>query len=124
MGKKLLNLQFQFKDKTFRRNSVFVNALPREESAIKILGSILVLFVCSYIFLVSLSIVNVIARKEAGDESKALRAIVGQLERNYFALSHGLQASDGDVLGLTDVSETDYIHRPGAVAKENVRNEI
>ena len=124
MGKKVLNLQFSFRDRTIRRNSVFVNALPREESAIRFLGVALVLLVFAYIFFVSLSIVNVIARKEANDETKALRSIVGQLERNYFTLSHGVQAADGKGLGLTGVSDTEFIHRPGAVARDSVRNEI
>ncbi|MBI5456667.1 hypothetical protein HY969_02910 [Candidatus Kaiserbacteria bacterium] len=124
MSKKTLNLQLPFRDRTFRRDSAFVRALPREESAIRFFGVLLAVSVFAYVFFVSLSIVNVIARKEADEQASQLRASVGQLEREYFALSGGVQANDGETIGLTAVRGANFIHRPGAVAKENVRNEI
>lgn len=120
-----LNLQLPFRDRLIRRNSFFVNALPREESAIRLLGFALAMLVFVYVTFVSLTIVNVIARKEAGDQATALRAVVGQLERDYFAFSDGVTEDNGSALGLSPVSDTDFVYRPGAVGVvPNVRNEI
>jgi hypothetical protein len=100
-------------------------AFPREEGAVRLLGAILVLLAVSYLTIVSMSIVNVIARKEATDRAVALRATVGELEREYFALSGNLTAANGDIIGLAPVSDTHYIYRPGAVGSANgVRSEL
>lgn len=125
MRKAISSLQIPFSNKTHRRNSVFVGALPSEENATRILSFMLAILVFAYISFVSFSIVNVIARKEANDQATALRSVVGTLERDYFALSETVGAANGDSLGLAPVSDTQYIHRPGTVgAALGVRNEI
>ena len=113
------------------RSSVLHMALPWEDSAIRILGFALVFLVIGYITLVSISIVNVIAHKEATDKAAALRTVVGGLEHDYFALSQGLTAESGMALGLTRVSNTEYVHVPGALSAQTsagssngVRNEM
>lgn len=82
------------------------------------------LLIFAYVTLVSLTIVHVIAREEAGDRSNSLRAVVGSLERDYFALSHGVGEKDGVSIGLAPVSNTEYVYRPGAVASENGHSEL
>lgn len=120
-----LNLQIPFRNKTHRRDSVFVSVLPSEETTTRLLCFMLLILVFAYVSFVSLSIVNVIARKEANDQATALRSVVGSLERDYFALSQTVGAANGDSLGLAPVSDTQYIHRPGSVgAVDGVRNEI
>lgn len=100
-------------------------AFPREEGFVRVLGVMLALLAVSYLTIVSMSIVNVIARKEATDRMVALRAAVGELEREYFALSGDLTAASAETVGLAPVSDTNYIYRPGAVGSANgVRSEL
>lgn len=121
----MTNLQFQFKQRRISKASVFVNALPSEELANKILCSMLVFLVVSYMAFVSLTIVNVIAQREAGEKSTALRAIVVELEQDYFLLSHDIGESDGAHLGLAPIKGASYVHRPGAVGSlEVARTEL
>ncbi|TSC85854.1 MAG: hypothetical protein G01um10148_762 [Parcubacteria group bacterium Gr01-1014_8] len=121
----MTNPTLPFRHRRISKTSFFVTALPREESAIRILCGMLGIVVFAYITLVSISIVNVIARKEAMDSATALRAVVGQLERDYFATSHGVTLQSGDSLGLSPVSDTEFVHRPGAVGTAGAtRNEL
>jgi hypothetical protein len=100
-------------------------ALPQEEMAPRVLGSLIVVLAISYVALVSMSVVNVIASREAADRASSLRTIVGQLEHDYFVLSQGVTEGSGTSLGLTPVSRTDYVHVPGSVgSRDGVRNEI
>ena len=100
---------------TFRSSAVFHTPLPWEESGLRLLWVLLASVAVGYVTLVSMSIVNVIARKEATDEASSLSTIVGQLERDYFALSQDLTAQSGSSLGLAPVSQTHYVHAPGSV---------
>lgn len=97
-------------------SEVLHTALPREEAAIRLLSVTLFVLVLTYITLVSMSIVNVIARTEAEEHIVSLRATVGELEHDYFALAEGVTAENGDELGLTAVSDIHYVHTPGATA--------
>lgn len=125
MRKTISTLQLPFRDRRISKRSFLVNALPREEASVRILSGVLAVLVFAYIAFVSLSIVNVIARKEAMDSATALRAVVGQLERDYFALSNGVTSQSGDTLGLSPVSDMNFVHRPGAVGSaEPSSNEI
>ena len=76
------------------------------------LGALAILSI-AYVYFVSASIMNVIARKEALDESASLASAVSVLEREYFAALEGINPEDGARLGLTPVSTTVYVRRPG-----------
>lgn len=95
--------------------AIFHTSLPREEQAVKILCLVLAFCVLSYITLVSMSIVNVIASKEAGDEMTKLRGIVADLEHDYFALSEAVTEENGISLDLTPVSATHYVKNSSTV---------
>ena|SRR3989338_5122680 len=89
-----------------------------------ILGTLAVL-ACTYIYFVGATIFNVIARKEALAETARLTSAVSSLEREYFAASQGIGPDDGARLGLSPVSNTIYIHRPGNAAVATLEsNEI
>lgn len=104
---------------------VLHTSLPREEQAVRILCLVLALLVVGYVTLVSMSIVNVIASKEAADEMTGLRASVSELEHDYFELSETVTAQSGTVLGLAPVQKTNYVSRAGAVgAAFTARNDI
>ncbi len=90
-------------------------SLPREEQAMKVLCLVLGLCAALYIALVSMSVVNVIAGKEAGDEMTRLRSTVAELEHNYFALSEAVTKENGTGLDLSPVSATHYVKKNGTV---------
>ncbi len=100
-------------------------SLPLEERAVQALGAVIACLVVGYIVFVSMSVVNVIASKEAADKISALRASVSQLENDYFALSDTVTKDSGVALGLTPVSKTNYVSRTGTVgAATRPRNDL
>lgn len=104
---------------------VLHTSLPLEERAVRALSLMLACLVIGYIVFVSMSVVNVIASKEAGDKITALRASVSQLEKDYFVLSDTVTADSGALLGLAPVSKTNYVSRTGTVgAATRPRNEL
>ncbi len=104
---------------------VLHTSLPLEERAVQALGLIIACLLVAYIVFVSMSVVNVIASKEATDKISALRASVSQLENDYFALSDTVTEDSGAILGLAPVSKTNYVSRTGTVgAATRPRSEI
>ena len=98
---------------------------PAERTAFKILIAVLALFACGYVYFVGLTILNVIARKDALTQMSVLGGAVSDLEREYFAASQELGPEDGARLGLTPVANTAYVHRPGnAAVASSESNEI
>ncbi|OGG73638.1 hypothetical protein A3A40_01440 [Candidatus Kaiserbacteria bacterium RIFCSPLOWO2_01_FULL_54_20] len=87
-----------------------------EPVLLRVLLAALALFACAYIYFVGATILNVIARKEAMAETASLTSAVSSLGREYFAASQGLGPDDGVRLGLSPVSNTVYLHRPGNAA--------
>jgi|SRR3989344_5218519 len=100
-----------------RDNHIFihVHAFPGEQFVLQGLIAMLVLCVVGYAYFVSLSIVNVIAHKEAITSSESLQSSVGTLEQEYFELSKSVTPEMGARLGMTPTSDTSFVHRPGAV---------
>lgn len=110
-----------------QKSSVLRVAHPSEGLLIRMLSCALFLLLAGYITLVSMSIVNVIARKEAMEKTVALRSSVSELEHNYFVLSQGISADRGQEFGLVKVSDTHYVREQGSVGfadDKNVRNGI
>lgn len=99
----------------FSSTGALYRTLPYEEHAVRVVLAVLVLAVVGYLALVSMSVVNVIAQKEAADRATAIRSDVGALEREYFALSQEITVAEGEVLGLTPITATNYVQRPGAL---------
>lgn len=100
-------------------------SLPLEEYAIRVLVLSVAAIVIFYIVFVSMSVVNVIASKEASDNVLALRATVSELESEYFELSGTVTAESGGHLGLAPVQKTNYVSRAGAVgAAKRTRNDL
>ncbi|MBI2612761.1 hypothetical protein HYW59_03030 [Candidatus Kaiserbacteria bacterium] len=98
---------------------------PAERLFLRLLISAVVVLACAYAYFVGATILNVIARKEALADSVNLATAVSKLEREYFAISQRVGPEDGTRLGLSPVSKTIYVHRPGNAALSDVaRNEI
>ncbi|MBI4079870.1 hypothetical protein HY414_01400 [Candidatus Kaiserbacteria bacterium] len=84
-----------------------------------------ILLAFAYVYFVGATILNVIARKEALAQTVNLATAVSQLESEYFALAQALGPEDGSRLGLSPVSDTLYVYRPGnAAAASTDSNEI
>ncbi len=107
----------------FESTRVLHTSFPREELLIRGLSIALALLGLAYVTFVSMSIVNVIARKEAMDEMVERRSIVAQLEHDFFALSETVTAARGEALGLSAVASVQYVHRPGVVGHATKAND-
>ena len=87
----------------------------REEMIIRALFSLVALLLVSYVTIVGMTIVNVIARKEALDKSTETRSMIAQLEHEYFSRTESLSIAQGVERGLTPVSDKRYVQRLTAV---------
>ncbi len=88
---------------------------PFERYAMTVVLILLSLLVCGYLYFVTASVLNVISRREAMTEIAKIQGSIGDLEREYFALSHAVDLASAPSLGLSPVSNTSYVYRPGNV---------
>lgn len=96
-----------------------------EAHVLRTLVVMLAALLCAYVYFVSASVLNVIARKEALSSIDTMQSSISSLEQNYFALSQGITPAMGATLGLSQVATPNYVHRPGSTAAATiVRNEI
>ncbi len=98
-------------------NHIFirVHAFPGEQFLLHGLFLALSLCVLGYAYFVSVSILNVVAHKEALAASDRLQSEVGSLEQEYFELSQNVTPELGAQIGMIPISNTSFVHRPGAV---------
>jgi hypothetical protein len=97
---------------------------PAEPHTFRVLLALLGVLGCVYVYFVGASVLNVISRKEALAETAQLANAVSRLERDYFALSQGVGPEDGARLGLSPISKTEYVYRPGNAAAAEPRNDL
>ena len=98
---------------------------PVERVVLRILSIVLLAAICCYLYFVSASILNVIARKEALTRISVIQGSIGGLEQHYFKLSSGVTATSGEALGLAPITKQHYVYRPGNVGAATIaRNEI
>jgi len=95
---------------------------PAERVVFRALAITLMVLTGSYVYFVSSSVLNVIARKEALAETASLGSKVSLLERDYYAAAAAITPSAGHRLGLAPVSNTRYVHRPGAIGAAEVQS--
>ncbi|KKW24633.1 MAG: hypothetical protein UY74_C0026G0005 [Candidatus Kaiserbacteria bacterium GW2011_GWC2_52_8b] len=89
---------------------------PLEPLLFRGLFGCLAFLLCLYLYFVTASVLNVIAREEASSRTAELQNSISHMEQNYFALLQDLKPQTGASLGLAPVSQTSYVHRPGATA--------
>lgn len=89
---------------------------PLERRALSILFITLIALVLGYLYFVSASIFNVMARTEAAHQTDAIQSSISQLEAKYLALSVGVSPQAGAKLGLAPIANTSYVYRPGNAA--------
>ncbi len=109
-----------------RRGMSLSVAHPLENTALKTLFAVLVVFLCAYLYFVGASVLNIMARKEASVNTQRLQSSVAVMEQEYFALGKSVDAETAGHLGLAPVSGTSYVYRTGNAAAAGVvaRNEI
>lgn len=98
---------------------------PRERFLLHILSVCLVALICLYLYFITASVLNVMARREALAQVNNLESSIGKAEQQYFALSQSVTPQQGADLGLVPTSNTQYVYRPGAVGTVTIaRNAI
>ena len=98
---------------------------PLERTIISALSLLLVVLICGYLYFVSASVVNVMARREAITHISQIQGSIGGLEQQYFALSQEVSPDMAASLGLSPVGTTQYVYRPGNVGAVTIaRNDI
>ena len=98
---------------------------PAEAIALRVLGMLLILVICGYLYFVTTSILNVIARKEALAHVSVIQGTIGGSEQRYFELSKGISPDSGVALGLTPIGKQAYVYRPGNIGAATIgSNEI
>ena len=93
-----------------------------EYAVFRVLCFSAVFLVVVYLYLVSASVLNVIAQKEADATSSALESNLGELEAQYFALSKNITPEHASNLGFTALSDSSFVYRlntVGVVASAN-----
>lgn len=87
-----------------------------ERHALRVILALLALCLFAYLYFVSASILNVIARREATTHMASLRNVISASEQRYFELSQAITPERGTTIGLSTISETSYVYRPGNTA--------
>lgn len=75
---------------------------------------------CLYLYFITSTVLNVIARKDALTKTATIEGSIGSLEQQYLALSKEVNASVASAVGLAPVSDTSYVYRPGTVGAATI----
>jgi len=89
---------------------------PLEAVISRYLMGIIVFLLLGYLYFVSASVLNVIARKEALTGIAKVQSTISVTEQQYFTLSQAMTPAEGASLGLAPLTETSYVYRPGNTA--------
>lgn len=93
---------------------------PRERLVQNGLLLVLTLLACLYLYFITATVLNVIARKDALGKVVRIQGLIGGLEQNYFALSKEVNPASAKAVGLTPLSDTAYVYRPGNVGAATI----
>lgn len=98
------------------RSVSFTIEHPAEQLILRSVLAVLAFFVCAYLFFISSSVLNVIARQEALGKTARLQTGISAMEQDYFALAQTLTPQVGATLGLVPVQDPSYVKRLGDTA--------
>lgn len=93
---------------------------PFERYALTVFLAALGLLIACYLYFVTLSVLHVIRRTEALAEIGRIQSSTAELEQNYLALSQQISPQEAETLGLSTVTNTSYVYRPGNAALSEV----
>lgn len=85
--------------------------LPYEYSAVRVLSVAVGILIFVYLYLVSASVLNVIAQRESDQASAAHESKIGVLEGKYFTLSKNITPAHASELGLKPVTDTSFVYK-------------
>jgi len=85
--------------------------MPFEYLALRTLIVMVGILIFAYLYLVSASVLNVIAQREAAQASAQLESNIGVLEGRYFSLSKEVTPVHAEKLGLLPVSQSSFVYR-------------
>lgn len=134
MGKKLQKIS-KYRPSLFQGSLHFVGGRqvislsvehPFESIVFRALVATLFLLLAGYLYFVSATVLNIMARKEADIESSRIQGSLAGLEQQYFALSQSVDEHVASSLGLSELKGADYVYVPGSTASAAglARNEI
>lgn len=86
---------------------------PYERAVLKSLVLVLGILSFGYVYFVGVSVLNIVARKEADAQTVKLQSAIASMEQQYFALSHEVDESAAYAIGLAPIAETHFVYRPG-----------
>lgn len=98
-----------------KKSAALTVAHPAELLLFKIFSAAIVIFACTYVYLVAATALNVIASREASARAATLESAVGTMQQQYFALSQAAAAAAPASLGLAPITETSFVYRPTTV---------
>jgi hypothetical protein len=91
----------------------------------RIRNSVLIMIaICAfgYVYFVSTSVLNIIARKDAHNQIANLESTIGSLESDYFSLSSSISREVANELGLVSLSSKSFVTRTSLHASANNSN--
>jgi hypothetical protein len=91
----------------------------------RIRNSILIMIaLCAfgYVYFVSTSVLNIIARKDAHNQISTLESTIGTLESEYYNLSSSISRNVASELGLVSLSSKSFVTRTSLHASANNSN--
>lgn len=98
-----------------KKTSMLAIEHPYERTALRILIVAIIFCVALYLYFVTASVLNVMARKEARADAALLETRVGQLQEDYFALASIVTPEYSATIGLTDIEAPRFVYRLGNI---------
>ncbi len=99
-----------------KRISILSIEHPLERTALQVLFGATIFLLCLYLYFVTASVLNIIARKEASAAAANISTKIAMMEQQYFDLSSAVNPETAPSLGLAPIEGTDYVYRPGTAA--------
>jgi len=109
-------LQGSFDFSSIRAGASLYSEHPFERLLISLLVLSLLVLTGAYLYFVSASVLNVVARREAVTKADDLLSAMANAEQEYFALKEEVDTEEMRALGLQRVEREGYVYVPGATA--------
>ena len=87
------------------------NQIKREKQYLMVMFGVLVLLVLSYMYFVSMSIVEVVMRQEASRDIRSLQTEIALLETTYIDAQHAISADIASLQGFVQTADKIFLDR-------------
>lgn len=99
-----------------KKISILSLEYPAEALVLRVLCLVLAILSCLYLYFVAASVLNIIARRESDSHAAMIQSSIGDLEQQYFALSQEITPQEAKTLGLSPVTEQQFVYETGNAA--------